>query len=219
MQQNMSDSDLIGPQSQALFETRILPLITNQSVIYQEGWWHSTLKSGDLEYSYQLRRFNKTLSKSDKQPELAFADHRFTKPLHKQQAHINDLGTMIEFGERWVEVKPIPYTIQQALQIIKDRSFQFRFKNILSDKIKKVAGRIISVNDRFTADHISRMTADANMYDRCFLVAGLAHCISIHLKTEWQPEFLYDWMQQGAVTNAFKGYFNTHVLPRLVRGW
>ena len=205
-------------ESEQQFAERILPHIDDSSVLFSEGAFSGPVTPSARNYDAHLAKISQSLAASGKKPILGYADARASQKPKELQKMLNDIQIMIQFCARYIHIEHKPTTIREAVRIILDKQDHIEYVlHIKPDhEIKCVANRVRCYNELFNKSHIRQMTRASSEFQSCFLVAGKAHCIALHLQTGWPME-IFESTDPLMVSGFLQGYYNIQVFPRLMK--
>lgn len=214
----MAESKLMGDTSEKLFAETIVPRITDRSILFSEGAFRANIRPDQREYEDQLRGISASLASSGKRPVLGFSDPRSLLGPKGIQEMVSDTLLVLDFftgAVRYLD-KP-PKTLAAAVEFVvaaRD-SVKFELRREPSQQVRTAMRRLAGYNEKFDELHIRKLEASSKEFEHGYLVAGLAHCLSIHLKTGWDLEVL-DNEQNSDPRDVVRGYYNVYVFPRLI---
>ncbi len=215
MQRLMSQSTLVNEESNANIRKSIVSRITDDSILFSEGWNGPNMGTADSKYAKMLSSISKAISVSGKKPILAGADPRSMVKTSQAQLMINDMVAVIRFCNESLEFENMPDNLASALALMNAGEVpRFKLKRNLSINVKGAVQTLIENRRVFDKTHIERMTVEAQNHDRCFL-AGNAHCQSIHIKTGWPLERMFHVRPWG-VKDFYMGFAATQLFPKIL---
>lgn len=209
-------AELMSDECETRFSKEIVPLITNNSWLFCEGDLRSPLWPGNPSYLPRLIRTSPSLAASRKTPVLGFVDSRCKESLKKRQLRDRDIKVIMGFYIHFVVKPKTPNSISEALQALKESNGNAPLELIVqpNHEIRATAVRVVRYAEAYDASHI-RHLQKVSQTNECFVLAGSAHCVSLHLKTGWDIKVL---RPESDVESLVNGYYSGYVCPRLLCG-
>lgn len=203
----------MSDRSEAIFFDAFSDRIDERTIIFSEGEYGEITPPGHPKYDRHLTRISPRLAASSKRPTLGFADPRSLMNIRDQQEMINATRTVLDFGSRYIHHEKKITSMDEFREFM--RSGDVVVLATPDHKVRAAARKLRRYNAAFDESHIRHVAKVKERFDRCLLIMGAAHAVSLHLKTNWQFEQCLD-PQIGDVHSTFDAYVNSHLVPEQI---
>lgn len=219
--QRLNAQYLLNSTSAEKFRQFILPQLNATAVLFPEGHYENdVLVPGDRRYGKLCSKIlGNIMGLTNTGVSLCFADKRAQLSVSQQRRYLQNLVEFTTYCARCIHVKKTPRTLDELLLMVRENDVSYQIVAEPTLKIKRIADELVKIHDAWTAQMIKRLTAVAQLSYHCFLVAGMAHCIDVHVKSGWPVQFLEDTTDPRILKSLFLGTVNVPYLGRVLRGY
>lgn len=183
-----SPRSLLNDESQTYFDLKILPRINNESVLILEGCY-GTRYPDDKTYDARLCVISENLLQKHIYPDLIGCDDRFGNDINdalRWNSHFKTAmatrGTVVCFDE-------LPHDYSQLMEFIRTERNSSRTIRPLSSQ-EKQSLKVTKRGDKEFEDNCVRKVRQNSRRD-CFVIAGLLHCLHLHVLHGWDLEVCF----------------------------
>ena len=137
-------------------------------------------------------------------PILYAADQRVKLDVKIELRSMAEADELEDFEDRHVKIRNIPSSFQEAINLLREGRHDLEVTSPPSSRIKRIADQIYREEKQWQKNYASLVSCCLKKHKRVYVVAGLAHIITLHIKTGWPfqylghqdleytPEFFYD---------------------------
>lgn len=207
----------MDPPSKEAFRRRVVPLLTENSVVLSEGYFVSGLvRPGSEEYGVFVRITG--IGDAVQRPLFAAVDPRFTRDKKKTatRGRIDDeWSNFVALHMRVFTARPT--TTQEAIELIHADSVVCKTTATPTSADLQNARHVLSKSGRFDRTYRDAMRRLDGRCDICVCLTGAMHTIMLAKETGYPVERLWE---EGTVTpdELIHTYVEMYAGPRLVLG-
>jgi hypothetical protein len=199
---------LMNSQCEASFCEKVLPHLTNNSVIFAEGLYNPSLVRPGSK-SYSLGDFGNVLG--EVRPTFGFCDPRWDKNPNKVARRTQMITDWIKLANKIFQFSSVPTTGPNVLKAIMADDFECDVLYKLSSEGVELARYVQGSIRKFDRSYSEAMQKCKT--DTCIFVGGLAHCLSLAKRTGYEYVNLDEGIVERQPQELYLGYAATHVCP------
>lgn len=203
------------------FRELILPQLNSGSVLFPEGRYENdVITPGDRRYNALCSGIlGNIVGLTKTGVSLCFADARSQLSSSQQTRYFQNMLDFSRYCTAYIEVKKNPTTTDELITMVRENEVSYKIMNEPTWKIKRLANDLVKAHDTWTALMIKRLTAITQLGCQCFLVAGVAHCVDVHIKGGWPIQLLVDTTDLRKLRELFFGTITVPCFGRAIRGY
>ncbi len=175
--------------SLALFTERVVPTLSNESVIIVESRFKRTpVRSGDPEYEEILAEYCPPLFESRVRPTFVLPDPVGKWTYDKYCAHERQFIVVTDFLEEHLEISDVPSDWDRFLDRVKTAQYHFRLRQEPSAQVRQFARNVFHTSQKRNK---AFMDAALRFVDQqVILLVGWQHALSVYSSSGWPIQVL-----------------------------
>ncbi len=199
-----------------MFKEKIVPLVTNNTLILQEGFARETLiRPAHPLYDRALWYLQHPFGEA--RPVIGGFDYRTTGDISKDRKYMQaaDLWHDLAANLFGVDYSTAPQSLAELQERVRGCQLNERLRRVPTSREVEFAKTIERGSTSFDQRYIAAMKRYQSQFDRIILIAGGAHCLSIAGKTHYSIKFMLD---EEAAPELYYAYLCDYIWPSIVTG-